>query len=109
MRFAVLLSSFFFFFACGNEEVTPPLSEEKMAHILADVHTAEAAIRNATGTDKDSLEQLYYQRIMQIHGVSRPDFDTTLAIIQMDPDRLVRVYSRAGSILDSLGQKFDED
>lgn len=80
-----------------------------MSHILADVHTAEAAIRQATGTDKDSLEQLYYQRIMQIHGVTRAEYDSTLSIIQKDPDLLVEVYKKASMVLDSLGRKFDED
>ena len=109
MRIGIFSVLFLFFIACGKEELALPLSEEKMAHILADVHTAEAAIRNATGTDKDSLEQLYYKRIMQIHGVDRAEYDSTLALIQMDPDRLVRVYQRAGMVLDSLGKKLDED
>ena len=47
MRIGIFSVLFLFFIACGKEEVALPLSEEKMAHILADVHTAEAAIRNA--------------------------------------------------------------
>ena len=109
MRFSALVFAFFTFAACSEEAPVLPLGEEKMAHILADVHLAEAAIRNATGADKDSLEQLYYKRIMEIHQISRQDYDSTLYLIQMNPDRIVRVYNRASTILDSLAQQLDED
>lgn len=94
-----------------KEDKTPtlPVKEEKMAQVLADIHTAESAIRNATGTDKDSLEQLYYQRIMQIHGISREDYDSTLAIMQKNPEMLIKVYNLASQALDSIGQKLSDE
>lgn len=109
MRILILLCSVFTAMACSNNREELPLSEEKMAHILADIHVAEAAIKEATGSDKDSLEQLYYQRIMKIHGVSRADFDSTLSKVHRNPDQLIHLYQRARAILDTLGHNFDED
>lgn len=57
------------------------LSEKKMAGVLADLTLVESLSDNqlASGGGSDSVYRVYRQSIMQRHGVTEAQFDTTLA------------------------------
>ncbi len=67
------------FNACQPKEVvTFEIEKEKMIRILIDLHVAEAAMQNKTALVKDSLVQLYYDQIFEIHEVEEKVFRADL-------------------------------
>lgn len=64
------------------------ISDEKMAQILADLNLAEAATARLNGYPKDSLRQVYFKQVMDMHGVTLADYETNLRVIVADQPRL---------------------
>lgn len=86
---------FMFFFAVNCNQPAPlPIKEKELALILKDIHIAEAAIQNLVGLTKDSVGEIYYNQIMDLHGVKRVDFDTTMERLRKDPQRLIKIYDQ---------------
>ena len=71
--FMVLLS----LAACENKPAELLISEEQLVPLLADVHIAEAAMQHLRGELKDSMADVYYQELCEIHEVTKEDFDQT--------------------------------
>ncbi len=106
MRFSVLwLPALlcFIFSACGKKEKLP-LSEQELVSVLVDVHAAEAALVHLTAEDKDSLARIYYDQIMEIHGVKREDFDTCVAMMMRDPELMQEIYEQVTEAVNKSGQ-----
>lgn len=97
----LLLSMVFTIFACQkNTEMS--LSRAKMANILLDAHIAESASVYLSEKQKDSISQIYYQQIYQIHDVSAEDFKRNMDILSKNPAEMQKVYS---IIKDSIASK----
>jgi Domain of unknown function (DUF4296) len=58
------------------------------------MHTAEAAAEGEFATAKDSLLKIYYGQILQKHGVTKVDFDSTLAVYSRQPTAFDSVYAQ---------------
>jgi hypothetical protein len=94
MKIKILFIALFIasIFGCKNEGKAP-IKDETFIRILADMHTAEAAAEGEFATAKDSLLKLYFPQILQKHGVSKPDFDSTMAVYSRNPVAFDSIYS----------------
>lgn len=81
------------FMSCHRDEPVLPIEKQKLVDVLADVHLAEMAVREVTGTAKDSTANLYYNRICQIYHIRRSDLDSSIALLSRQPELLLEVYS----------------
>ncbi len=81
------------FFSCTNQ--TPLLvEEEKMVDVIRDIHIAEAAMQNLIDITKDSMGEIYYQQVFEIHQVNKADFDSSMIILRRNPERLGLIYDQ---------------
>lgn len=90
---------FFLVGACRPKSPELPIPRDQLVPVLVDVQLAEAILQNFYGQEKDSLAQLYYQKICSLHGVEKSKLDSTLVLLQQDPQRMQDVFSE---VLDSL-------
>ena len=86
-------------FGCSQKSKRLPVPESELPALLADLHLAEAIIQNSTAATRDSIADLYYQQIFQLHNLDEADFDSTMAILREDPARLEPVYTKVLEIL----------
>ena len=92
----IFVINFFFatliFFSCKKQEPHLPIDENNLVSILVDIHEAEAALDAENVFVKDSLGKKYYAQIFDKHHVSKRDFDSTMSLLERDPERLNKIY-----------------
>jgi hypothetical protein len=104
--FSRKISSFFFdrllivlvlllVFGCQPDTIELPVSVEKAATIITDVHTAEAAILPLYGLRKDSFAAMYYDQICQIHQIDSTTLVALIKIVRNNPEIMGEIYSEA--------------
>ena len=81
------------FFSCKKQEPHLPIDQNNLIAILVDIHKAEAAVDAENVFVKDSLGKKYYAQIFDKHHVTKRDFDSTMSLLEHDPDRLQKVYT----------------
>ena len=86
--------------ACRKERSKIPIKESELVNLLVDVHVAEAAVQDLYGETKDSVGQVYYHQIYQIHNIDQSLFDTTLAVLRRNPEYAGRVYQKVMQEID---------
>lgn len=97
----------FVFFACQQKQVEmPSLPDEKLARIMADISIADAATTGLSGYAKDSLMQVYFKQVFEIHGVSLETYEKDLRILAKDLDHMERVVKQADEFL--MEKKLDD-
>jgi|APTNR8051073442_1049403.scaffolds.fasta_scaffold00457_15 hypothetical protein len=84
---------------CKAPEAPLPLPGEKIAEVLADLHLAENAAHEAPAETKDSLKQLYYQRIFRDQGIDEKVFEECIRLLNQNPAQLTGIYTRVHEIL----------
>lgn len=89
---------------CSCQPSVPELliPEDKLVGVLVDTHVAEAAIQNLPSDLKDSLGEVYYRQIFEIHDVNEEDFEQTMSILREDPIRLEIIYEQ---VMDQLSSR----
>ena len=85
--------------SCETEQL-PPISNEKMIEILADVHFAESVAQALPLKQKDTMMVKYYDQIMEIHQVSRIDFDSSVVLLKQKPEELLKIYEKVMEKMD---------
>lgn len=91
--------------ACNKDQEKLPIQEEKMIDILVDVHLAEAAMQELSSVIRDSIGEVYYGQIFEIHDITEEDFNKTLFLIKQDPKHMDRIYK---DVLAKLDKKMEE-
>jgi len=111
-------------FACGEADRVPKdvLAKDKMRDILLDMNYAEVYGRDQ-GIDTvkvaDSIREenvkRYYVQILQLHGISREEFQHSYKYYETHPDKLEEIYKdmqeivkRKREVVDSIEQKKQE-
>jgi hypothetical protein len=94
--------------SCRPRPVRLPLEDEVLIRVLADVHIAEAALQNLLGKTKDSLANVYYEQICEIHGVDRALLDSSMLLLQNNPNRLEGIYVEVMKELERLDAAVSE-
>jgi len=93
---------FFIILSSCSEEKNIPLSDDKLAIVLRDVHIAETAVQHLRTADKDSLLNLYYQQVCTIHEIEREDLDSSIAILKRHPEWAHPQYEKVFEELEKL-------
>lgn len=92
----------FLFNACISKRTESlPLSDEEVEKLLLDVHVAEVAMSQLpNGPKKDSLAELYYNQIAEIHQIDRDVLDSCLVILQRNPEMASEIYGKISEEVD---------
>jgi len=103
LRWAVCLFVMTMTAACQKENTQElPMDRTKLIQVLADMHTAEAALQTLINETKDSVAEVYYKQIYQIHGVDKATIDEAMHVLQSQPILLQEVYE---DLLDTLNRR----
>jgi hypothetical protein len=96
-RFCLLL---LFLSACGQTQVeTTVLPEDKLARIMADISIADAATTGLSGYAKDSLMQVYFNQVFEMHGVNIETYENDLRILAKNLENMEKVVKKADELL----------
>lgn len=87
------------FLACVQKAQSPPLSDDKTARMMADFSIAEAATNGLNGFKKDSLMLVYFNQVLEMHGVSKDVYEQNLSLLAKDMPRLERVVIKAEELV----------
>lgn len=106
---------FMLFFICGllglpscGDQVSCTLSQGELLDVLVDIQIAETAAQSLTGTVKDSIQELYYRQIFEIHGIEEEVFKTCFDELQADPERMSAMYEKIVEEMKLHGAKQQE-
>ncbi|MGE4287658.1 MAG: DUF4296 domain-containing protein [Salinivirgaceae bacterium] len=115
MRFIGVKIWFFLFvliFAgCSSKNSNDKIiGREKFALVLADLHMADATLAVAgLNVSKDTTEiELYYQAIMQKHGVTQKQIDNSFKHYAQKPRILEKIYDEVSENLAKQEENFEE-
>ena len=97
MRFLSLLC--LFFFACTEQAPRPGLTDAQLARIMADLYVAEAATSGAIGYARDSLMQVYFNQVFEVHGVRREVYEKDIQLLATDVPHFEAVSQAARALL----------
>lgn len=84
---------------CTEERRPVPVPHDKLVAVLADIHLAEGAMQEITVAKRDSLLDLYYERITALHGVDEEEFMRSLEMLRRRPEELSVIYAEVGEVL----------
>ena len=79
----------------------PTVSEDKMARILADLAIADAATNGIAGYEQDSLAQLYFRQVLEMHGLTLEQHEKNLRIFANDSGKMKELLNEAGALVDT--------
>lgn len=79
-----------------------PIEIDKLENILTDVHVAEAAMQYTADEKRDSLEEVYYNQIFEIHDVTREEFMECMKILETNPRQGSIIYQ---NLMDGLEER----
>lgn len=100
--FLSLALLFFLFTGCKKERVPGNVLDlKKMALLLAEMHIAEGTFNESRTFYSSDNPQLagYYKSILDKHGLSRQEFDRSLAWYTQHPKLYLKVYDQVIAIL----------
>lgn len=100
-KYTIIISILFLSLASCDEQIQPPIDQEKMVKILADIHLSESASKSLPNRQKDTVLAKYYEQIMEIHEVSKADFDSTIVILKKNPSEMLKVYEKVMEHIDT--------
>ena len=89
----VICCCLFVGFGCKKDE-RPTIPKEKMVNVLVDIHLIEASLLGFSDEQKDSLTQLYYGQIYEIHSISEDSFLTEMDFLKQHPKYLEETYKK---------------
>jgi hypothetical protein len=91
-------------FSCREQVEQPTLPDEKISRIMADLFTAEAATNGLSGYTKDSLLQVYFKQVMEMHHVTKEEYEKNLRLLTNDLPRMEGIIKQAETLLSTGGK-----
>ncbi|MBN8677040.1 MAG: DUF4296 domain-containing protein [Chitinophagales bacterium] len=86
--------------ACqSNQHQSPVLADDKISRIMADLALADAATTGLAGYTKDSLMQVYFKQVFEIHGVTEEAYEKDLRILADDLNHMEVIVKKADELL----------
>jgi hypothetical protein len=82
--------------SCGHA-VDLPLEEDRLVEALIDTHLMEAALQPLSGTFKDSMRQVYFEQMLDIHDISEEEFRASVTLLAQDPQQMERIYRKVSA------------
>lgn len=96
-----LLVSLLFLYSCQQKPLCD-LPDDQLVRALADIQVAEVAAQNLAGAVKDSVLQVYYDQIFQIHNIESETFRACFEELQQNPDRMALLFEK---VLEELNRQ----
>lgn len=85
LRVLLFLGMAIVFFSCKEKvEVELPYEEEKVIHILGDMHFAKSAAKVLNEEDRDSMQKVFEEQVFSIHDITKTDYENLKAILESD-------------------------
>lgn len=88
-----------------EEKQSFPIPDDKLVILLRDVHIAETSILHLQTRDRDSILNLYYEQICEMHDVERADLDSCIVRIKRNPETAYPYYEKVHEELEKLNLK----
>ena len=87
------------FISCGHDDKTvvipyDVLTKEKMAHVIADIHIAEAQMNLQTLPDSSSNKKLGFQKIFEKYHITKQQYEKSLSFYIDHPKMLNEIYEQ---------------
>ncbi len=86
--------------SCQKKVEAPPIADEKMVRIVADLYSVEAVLTLGTPKQRDSLAPLFQSQVFESQGVTKADYEKSIDILTHEPIRLDTILARASRLLD---------
>ena len=97
MRYAVFVVSLLLTTACAKlGPGPPPVDADFLAEVIADLHLAQALSDQVPVVLRDSMEVVYFDKVLADYDLTRPEFDSLMWIVRREPAWIDTVYTRAG-------------
>ena len=101
IKYPIWLAVFLLVIACNQKpQETTSLDDKKIAQIMADMSVALAATNGLSGYAKDSLAQVYYKQLFQIHGTTPEVYEHDLRVVGADLSRLQTIVKESIKLLE---------
>ncbi|MEL6276139.1 MAG: DUF4296 domain-containing protein, partial [Bacteroidota bacterium] len=79
--------------ACSPQQIgLSPVDVNSLAPIVADLQLAEAIVGDIPTTVRDSMREVYYNRVMEQHHITSEQFDSLMWIIRKEPAWVAELY-----------------
>jgi len=91
-------------YGCGSSKSRPEiLSEKKMSELLIDTHLADAIlfIDKSRADEKRDKGLFYYPSVLEKHGITKAQMDSSVAYYMRNPAAYARIYDRVMKDLES--------
>lgn len=93
-------------YACGNNGAGRlPISPQQLVPLLADIHLVEGASQGYPTALKDSVLEVYYDQVFEMHAVSEMDFEKAVDYLSTNPKLAQQIYSKVTERLEELDEK----
>ncbi|MEI6407854.1 MAG: DUF4296 domain-containing protein [Bacteroidota bacterium] len=78
--------------SCGQTKTAAPtISEDEMVRIMADLSLAEAATTHLNGYPRDSLNQVYFKQVFEMHKITMEQYEQNLRMYATDLSTMERI------------------
>jgi len=91
--------------ACQKTEYNYTLSEDQFRAILLDIHASEAMVKTYDVNSRDSVSQVFYQQILEIHEVEASIFEKDFLMLKRNPKKLEELYKQVEKDLEERKEK----
>lgn len=97
MRYAVFVVSLLIVAACAKPGPgSPPVDADFLSEVIADLHLAQALSDQVPVVLRDSMETVYFEKVLADYGLTRQEFDSLIWIVRSEPAWIDTIYTRAG-------------
>lgn len=79
-----------------------PVDLEVIAPLMTDLHLAEGLTTEIPVLVKDSIQEIYFEKVLEDYQLSRAEFDSLMWIIRSEPAWVDSLYTRIGETLARL-------
>ena len=91
---------FLLLLGCANMNPgPPPIDVDRLASVVAELNLAQSVSSQAPVIVRDSIQAVYFEKVLADHDLTRPEFDSLMWIVRREPVWVDSVYSRAGEMV----------
>lgn len=84
-----------------------PVDLDIIAPVMTELHLAESLSTEVPIQVRDSVEQVYFDRVLEDHQLSRKSFDSLMWIVRQEPAWVDSLYTRVGEALARMEAQVD--
>lgn len=110
-RFYLIILCCFFLSSCMDNNLPKDLIEEqKMIHIMSELHIIDGYMSSLTYTDSIRINgKNFYNTVYKNNGITKSQYENSLKHYSMDPVKLDSMYSDVQKILTAKEKKLNKN